>query len=122
MMRSERKRSREPEPATDLLWTIDVSVRMLRSISLIMSVALAAPLTPAAAVELYFAPVQKPSEPVTADSVAGENAERATVEDKAGVPFSISVDGQPLVGADSSADRQRQADIALERVDIQVKF
>lgn len=43
---------------------------------------------------------------------------------QAGLPFSISVDGQPMQ-ADSTqqeADRQRCVDVALEKADIQVKY
>lgn len=41
-----------------------------------------------------------------------------------GLPFSISVDGQPLDGdtAQGEADRQRCVDVALDRADIQVKY
>jgi hypothetical protein len=39
-----------------------------------------------------------------------------------GVPFKISVDGETVAGGDALADAQRRTDVALDNVDIQVKF
>jgi outer membrane protein OmpA-like peptidoglycan-associated protein len=43
---------------------------------------------------------------------------------QSGLPFSISVDGQPLQAdsAQQEADRQRCVDVALEKADIQIKY
>ncbi|WP_246249288.1 hypothetical protein [Chelativorans alearense] len=82
---------------------------------------------------------------VLADSSAptlpvGENTEAATAADRPSIPFMISVDGETVdkssealapgdpelaEGAEGAArpvDRQRQTDLALSAVDIQVKF
>jgi hypothetical protein len=53
---------------------------------------------------------------------AGENTELETADDGGGSPFSISVDGEPVSGARKPADAKRATDLALESVDIQVKF
>lgn len=50
------------------------------------------------------------------------NAEKETPGDKGDIAFSISVDGEPLVGHSKPVDAQRKADLALEDADIQVKF
>jgi hypothetical protein len=50
------------------------------------------------------------------------NQETSEPGDKSGLPFAISVDGEPLSGAMAPADKQRKTDLDLESVDIQVKF
>ncbi len=53
----------------------------------------------------------------------GENTEQGTYKDAPGeYGFSISVDGEHVSGAHKSVDHQRQTDVALEDVDVQVKF
>jgi hypothetical protein len=53
---------------------------------------------------------------------AGENTESKTVLPTKAPMFSISVDGQHLAGTVVPKDLQRKTDLALEAVDIQVKF
>ncbi len=52
----------------------------------------------------------------------GANTERVTRANEAGAPVSISVDGVTVFGNDTLGDEQRRTDVALEKVDIQVKF
>ncbi|MCB2052132.1 MAG: hypothetical protein KDE63_11970, partial [Novosphingobium sp.] len=52
----------------------------------------------------------------------GKNTEIEIAQDDPALPFSISVDGQPLSGTKKPADQKRTTDLALEAVDIQVKF
>ncbi len=52
----------------------------------------------------------------------GNNTETNKPKDNAGLPFRISVDGETVDGAGISADDQRKTDVALDAVDIQVKF
>jgi hypothetical protein len=55
----------------------------------------------------------------------GENTEQESISDAAGVGdkgFSISVDGEQIAGTQTVADEQRKTDVALEAVDIQIKF
>jgi hypothetical protein len=49
------------------------------------------------------------------------NSEQSAVVDD-GEGYSISVDGEVVAGAEKLVDAQRQTDVALEQVDIQVKF
>ncbi len=59
----------------------------------------------------------------TSRIAVGENTEKAQSDaDPGGVGFSISVDGERLVGDDTVGDTQRRTDIALSNVDIQIKF
>jgi hypothetical protein len=52
----------------------------------------------------------------------GQNTERETPADAGDIMFSISVDGEPLIGRSKPVDAERKADLALEDADIQVKF
>jgi hypothetical protein len=52
----------------------------------------------------------------------GKNTERLTSANEAGAPVSISVDGVTVFGNNTLGDEQRRTDVALEKVDIQVKF
>ena len=52
----------------------------------------------------------------------GKNTERETVPNTGGAMFSISVDGQQVAGTKAPTNKQRRADVGLDRVDIQVKF
>lgn len=56
------------------------------------------------------------------NSDIGKNTERGTRANEAGAPVSISVDGVTVFGNDTLGDEQRRTDVALEKVDIQVKF
>jgi hypothetical protein len=58
----------------------------------------------------------------TRTTTPGANTEAETPADKGDIMFSISVDGEPLVGKSKPVDRQRKTDLALEDADIQVKF
>jgi hypothetical protein len=59
----------------------------------------------------------------TADqTVAGHNTEQEEPDNQPAAGFAISVDGQVVAGSKSVANRQRKTDLALEAVDIQVKF
>lgn len=51
-----------------------------------------------------------------------ENLEKASHSDAAKLPFVISVDGETAAESGSTADRQRQTDVGLDAVDVQVKF
>jgi hypothetical protein len=55
-------------------------------------------------------------------AVTGNNTEIETSADEGNLPFSISVDGKPVAGAKKPVDAKRKTDVALEEVDIQVKF
>ncbi len=59
---------------------------------------------------------------MTADLVKGNNTELERLNDAPSVGYAISVDGQVVSGSKKIADRQRSTDVALEAVDIQVKF
>ncbi len=50
------------------------------------------------------------------------NTELEVPGDKRGIPYSISVDGVPVAGATRPVDKKRKTDLALESVDIQLKF
>ncbi len=51
----------------------------------------------------------------------GKNTEQSAPADDS-VPFKISVDGETVAGSDSKENQQRRTDVALDGVDIQVKF
>ncbi len=53
--------------------------------------------------------------------IVGENTEKSSTSDAPSRPFVISVDGESVAGG-GTADAQRRNDVALEAVDIQVKF
>ena len=52
----------------------------------------------------------------------GDNTELEDSKDAPAAGYAISVDGQVVSGSRKIADRQRATDVALEAVDIQVKF
>jgi hypothetical protein len=52
----------------------------------------------------------------------GENTEANVMPQSKAPLFSISVDGQQVAGTKVAPDKQRKTDVALEAVDIQVKF
>ena len=54
--------------------------------------------------------------------VIGENTEKAVSGEEGQSPVSISVDGESVFGSGVPADAQRKTDVALDKVDIQVKF
>ena len=68
--------------------------------------------------------VQPPAGPPPAPVPTLVRVDTCAPAAKSGLPFSISVDGQPLDGdtAQTEADRQRCVDVALDRADIQVKY
>ena len=68
--------------------------------------------------------VQPPTPPPPAPVPTLVRVDNCAPAAKFGLPFSISVDGQPLDGdtAQTEADRQRCVDVALDRADIQVKY
>jgi hypothetical protein len=58
----------------------------------------------------------------TNETAIGANTERERAADAPNVGYAISVDGEVVSGSEKLADRQRETDVALEKVDIQVKF
>ena len=58
---------------------------------------------------------------LTEAKTLGENTEKASASDVLSRPFVISVDGESVAGG-GTADTQRRNDVALDAVDIQVKF
>ena len=54
--------------------------------------------------------------------VVGENTETQSDAEAGQAPVSISVDGQTVYGSSQLTDTQRKTDVALEDVDIQVKY
>lgn len=64
------------------------------------------------------------AEPLGSTPTTAPTAEGCAAVARSGLPFSISVDGQP-VGGDTTrteADRQRCVDVGLDRADIQIKY
>ena len=64
----------------------------------------------------------EPCQPSTVALAVGANTETETVPSTGGAMFSISVDGQHVAGTKAPKNKQRQTDVSLDRVDIQVKF
>jgi hypothetical protein len=58
----------------------------------------------------------------TQKRTVGRNTEMERPASGAQAPVSISVDGQTVFGTRNPADDERAADVALEKVDVQVKF
>ena len=58
----------------------------------------------------------------TNGTAIGANTENERAVDKPDLGYAISVDGEVVSGSKKLADRQRETDVALEKVDIQVKF
>jgi hypothetical protein len=58
----------------------------------------------------------------TQKRAAGENTEKERPAAGPQAPVSISVDGETVFGTKNPADDERSADVALEKVDVQVKF
>lgn len=112
------------EPAVNRFQVIDISIRILRSTSMLMAIALLVPKTvsPAIANIVMSAPGKSSLESAAATILLGENTKRETPTDDGGLPFSISVDGEPVASSVRTVNRQRQTDVDLEGVDIQVKF
>jgi hypothetical protein len=52
----------------------------------------------------------------------GKNIESTVAPRKRGEQFSISVDGEHVAGTRVPSDKQRKVDLALEQLDIQIKF
>lgn len=90
---------------------------MLRRSVCIASLFAAVTLVPAAeaAKKLVATPA------VSAQSI-GANTEASTKPAEAQSPVSISVDGETVFGSTTPADAERQTDVGLDKVDIQVKF
>ena len=69
---------------------------------------------------------------LTEAKTVGENTEKASASDVSSRPFVISVDGESVAesgtpnaqtrNGDGTANAQRRSDVALDAVDIQVKF
>ena len=55
-------------------------------------------------------------------ATAPENTELQKTPTHGGVPFMISVDGEHVSGISHAAQHQRKTDLALEQVDVQIKF
>jgi Protein of unknown function, DUF481 len=58
----------------------------------------------------------------TEQTAIGANTEATVRQTAKKAIFAISVDGEKVAGTDAPTDHQRQTDVALEKVDIQVKF
>lgn len=58
----------------------------------------------------------------TNTSSVGANTEQGQPTEKPDLGYAISVDGEVVSGSEKLADQQRETDVALEKVDIQVKF
>lgn len=83
-----------------------------------------AAVTPASAQSVSReAPAASHGKGETSRIAVGENTEKSKVADDPGaMGFSISVDGERVAGDATSADAARKTDIALGKVDLQVKF
>jgi flagellar motor protein MotB len=75
-------------------------------------------------IRVWFNEVTVIPAPVVVAPPVPKGACEAAVAARAGLPFRISVDGEPLDLNDSAleADRQRCTDVALEKADIQVRY
>jgi hypothetical protein len=58
----------------------------------------------------------------TIQKVVGVNTEQEREVDRPLKGYAISVDGEVVSGSEKFADQQREADVALDKVDIQVKY
>jgi hypothetical protein len=63
-----------------------------------------------------------PCEASTTALPVGVNTETESVPSTGGAMFSISVDGQHVAGTKAPKNKQRRTDVALDRVDIEIKF
>ncbi len=58
----------------------------------------------------------------TIGAAVGANTEREQPAESPDLGYAISVDGEVVSGSEKLADQQRETDVALEKVEIQVKF